>query len=89
MELATGKITWLENEVNSTITSPILADGKVLVYENNGSHLRVMRARADQYEMLARLRLDGMGCTSPALSNGRLIVRQKEKLACFDLRPKE
>lgn len=87
VELATGKITWLENEVNSTITSPILADGKVLVYENNGSHLRVMRARADQYESLARLRLDGMGCTSPALSNGRLIVRQKEKLACFDLRP--
>lgn len=89
VELATGKITWLENEMNSTITSPILADGKILVYENNGSHLRVMRARADQYETLARVKLGGMGCTSPALSNGRLIVRQKEKLACFDLRPKE
>lgn len=87
VELATGKITWLENEVNSTITSPILADGKVLVYENNGSHLRVLRAKPDQYETLARLRIDGMGCTSPALSHGRLIVRQKEKLACYDLRP--
>ena len=87
VELATGRITWLENEVNSTITSPILADGKVLVYENNGSHLRVLRAKPDQYEALARLRIDGMGCSSPALSHGRLLVRQKEKIVCYDLRP--
>jgi outer membrane protein assembly factor BamB len=89
VELATGKISWLENEVNSTITSPILADGKLLVYENNGSHLRMVKAQPGEYVQLARTKIEGMGCTSPALSNGRLIVRQKDKLACFDLRPRQ
>jgi len=28
-----------------------------------------------------------MGCSSPAIANGRLLVRQKDKLVCFDLRP--
>ncbi len=87
VELASGKVSWLENEVNSTITSPILADGKLMVLENNGTHLRVVKAAADGYHQLARAKIEGMGCTSPALSNGKLIVRQKEKLACFDLRP--
>lgn len=88
VELATGKVNWLENEVNSTITSPIIADGKLIVYENNGSHLRLVKAEPGSYQQLARLKVEGMGCSSPALSNGKLIVRQKEKLACFDLRPK-
>jgi len=87
VELATGKVNWQENEVNSTITSPIIADGKLMVLENNGTHLRLVKAAPNAYTQLARAKIEGMGCTSPALSNGRLIVRQREKLACFDLRP--
>ncbi|MCB1225758.1 MAG: PQQ-like beta-propeller repeat protein [Verrucomicrobiales bacterium] len=86
LDLATGTLHWSET-VNSTITSPILADGKLLVFENNGSHLRIIQADPAGYQQIARLKVSGMGCTSPALSNGRLIVRQKEALACFDLRP--
>jgi outer membrane protein assembly factor BamB len=89
VELATGKVTWLENEVQSTITSPILADGKIMVFENNGTHLRVIKAAADGCHPVARPKIEGMGCTSPALSNGKLIVRQREKLVCFDLRPEK
>lgn len=85
VNLETGAVMWKE-EVNSTITSPVLADGKLMVYENNGSHLRIIKAGPQAYQQLGRARIDGMGCTSPAISNGRLIVRQKEKLACFDLR---
>ena len=89
VELATGKVSWVENEVNSTITSPIMADGKLMVLENNGTHLRIVKAGADGYHQLARPKIEGMGCTSPALSNGRLVVRQKDKLTCFDLRPEK
>lgn len=89
VELASGKVTWLENEVNSTITSPIIADGKLIVYENNGSHLRVVKAVPGAYQQLARVKVEGMGCSSPALSHGKLIVRQREKLVCFDMRPKQ
>ena len=57
--------------------------------ENNGSHLAILKAAPAAYQQLARAKVEGMGCTSPALSNGRLIVRQKDKLACFDLRPEK
>jgi len=87
VELATGKVSWLENEVQSTITSPIIADGKLMVFENNGTHLRLIKAAPDAYHQLARPKIEGLGCTSPALSNGRIVVRQKDKLVCFDLRP--
>lgn len=89
VELATGKVNWLENEVNSTITSPIIVDGKLIVYENNGTHLRMVKADPSGYHQLARAKVEGMGCSSPAISNGKLIVRQREKLVCFDLRPQE
>ena len=86
ISLETGEVKW-KSDANSTITSPLLADGKIIVYENNGTHLSIIKADPAGYQQLGRAKAEGMGCTSPALSNGRLIVRQKEKLACFDLRP--
>jgi outer membrane protein assembly factor BamB len=85
VELSTGKIRW-EEKVNSTISSPLLVDGKLLVQENNGSHIRLVKADASSYQMLSRAKADAMSCATPAVSNGKLLVRQKEKLVCFDLR---
>lgn len=87
IDLETGAVKWVANEINSTITSPLLADGKLLVYENNGTHVRMMKATSAAYEQLGRAKTDAMGCSSPAITNGRLLVRQKDKLVCFDLRP--
>jgi len=87
IDLETGAVKWVVNEINSTITSPLLADGKLLVYENNGTHVRMVKATNAAYEQLGRAKTDAMGCSSPAIANGRLIVRQKDKLVCFDLRP--
>ncbi len=84
-ELETGKPRW-EETVNSTISSPLLVDGKILIQENNGSHIRLIKADGSSYQMVARAKADAMACASPAVSNGRLIVRQKDKLVCFDLR---
>lgn len=84
-ELETGKLRW-EEVVNSTISSPLLVDGKVLVQENNGSHIRVVKADPESYQMLARGKADALSCASPAVSNGRMFVRQKDRLVCFDLR---
>jgi hypothetical protein len=46
-----------------------------------------VKAASTAYEQLARAKTDAMGCSSPAIANGKLIVRQKDKLVCFDLRP--
>jgi len=87
LDLVTGKEKWVVNEINSTITSPLIADGKLLVYENNGTHVRMLKATNAAYQDLGRAKTDAMGCSSPAIANGRLLVRQKDKLVCFDLRP--
>lgn len=87
IDLETGAVKWVVNEINSTITSPLLADGKLLVYENNGTHVRMVKATNAAYEQMGRAKTDAMGCSSPAIANGRLLVRQKDKLVCFDLRP--
>jgi outer membrane protein assembly factor BamB len=87
LDLVTGKGKWVVNEINSTITSPLIADGKLLVYENNGTHVRMLKATNTAYQDLGRAKTDAMGCSSPAIANGRLLVRQKDKLVCFDLRP--
>ena len=83
--LETGELKW-KQEANSTITSPLLADGKILVLENNGSHFSMIKAEPGSYTSMAKVKAGAMGCTSPALSNGRLVLRAKEKLLCFDLR---
>ncbi len=85
LELETGKVRW-EETVNSTISSPLLVDGKIVVQENNGSHIRLIKADPSSYQMLARGKADAMSCASPIVSDGRMIVRQKDKLVCFDLR---
>lgn len=87
VDLEAGAEKWVVNEINSTITSPLIADGKLLVYENNGTHIRMVQATGSAYEQLGRAKTDAMGCSSPAIANGRLLVRQKDKLVCFDLRP--
>ena len=83
--LETGELKW-KQEANSTITSPVLADGKILVLENNGTHLTILQAVPAAYTAVAKVKAGAMGCTSPALSDGRLVLRAKEKLMCFDLR---
>ncbi|MBE7496002.1 MAG: PQQ-like beta-propeller repeat protein [Verrucomicrobiaceae bacterium] len=89
VDLATGAEKWVVNEINSTITSPLLVDGKLLVYENNGTHVRMIKASPSAYEQLGRAKTDAMGCSSPAIARGRFLVRQKDKLVCFDLRPQQ
>jgi hypothetical protein len=64
----------------------VLADGKLLVMENNGSHFSVIKAAPTSYQALAKTKVGAMGCTSPALSNGRLVLRQREKIVCYDVR---
>lgn len=88
VDLVSGEVKWSET-VNSTITSPLIVDGKLLVLENNGTHLRMVKADPSGYQQLGRAKADAMGCTSPALSNGRIVIRNKEKLICYDLRPEK
>ena len=83
-DLATGKKHW-EEVVNSTISSPLLVDGKIFIQENGGTHIRIVKADPGAYQMLARGKAGALSCATPAISNGHLIVRQKDRLVAFDI----
>lgn len=85
LSLADGKVRWQE-DVESTITSPLLVDGKILSVEQNGIFLRLFKADPSSYQLLGRSKVDAMWCPTPAPYAGRLIVRRKDKVVCFDLR---
>ncbi len=83
-----GAVKWQE-DVESTITSPVLVDGKILVVEQNGIFLRLIKADPGSYQLLGRAKIEAMWCPTPAPNDGRLIVRRKNSVACFDLRPQQ
>lgn len=85
--LGDGAVKWQE-DVESTITSPMLVDGKFLVIEQNGIFLRLVKADPSSYQLLGRAKIEAMWCPTPAPHDGRLIVRKKDKVVCFDLRAK-
>jgi len=85
VDLATGEERWSAAR-ESSITSPILADGKLIVVENNGSDLVLIEADPAAYKPLSSHKPRALWCPTPALSQGHLILRTKEHLVCFDLR---
>ena len=84
-DLKTGEILW-NQPAKSEISSPILADGKILVLQNNGTQLTILDANAPKYTELASTKIRAMRCPSPAISEGLLYVRKADRIACFDLR---
>ncbi len=80
LDLDTGKILW-ERKAQSSISSPLLADGKLLVYENRGGFVSVIAARKDDYKQLARIKVGALYCASPALVGKDLYFRTAKSVA--------
>jgi outer membrane protein assembly factor BamB len=84
-DFTTGEILW-NKPAKSEISSPLLADGKILVLENNGTQLTMLDANAREYTELASTKIRALRCPSPAISDGFLYVRKADRISCFDLR---
>ncbi|MEM7145898.1 MAG: PQQ-binding-like beta-propeller repeat protein [Verrucomicrobiota bacterium] len=85
VNLETGEKAWEElRRVN--ISSPFLADGKIYTLQNNGGTLTMFAASPEGYEELGSAKVGALSCPSPAIADGRVYLRLKDRLACFDLR---
>ncbi|HEX5175444.1 MAG TPA: PQQ-binding-like beta-propeller repeat protein, partial [Chthoniobacteraceae bacterium] len=84
-DLGTGSKRW-EEKVSSSISSPVLADGKLFVMINNGNNLQMLRAQGEKRAELGRAVVRGTWVPSLAIADGRLLVRTKASVRCFDLR---
>ena len=67
------------------ISSPILAGGKVLAYEINGSFLSSVEANPEKLGDEKKFKLNALKCTSPALVGTKLLVRNAKGIACFEM----
>ena len=83
-DLATGKLQW-EASVPSTIASPALADGKIFVLINNGNNLQIVKATGPERVELGKANVRATWCPSPTVADGKLLLRMKDRVKCFDL----
>ena len=84
VNLATGKVAWTQ-KVPSSITSPVLADGKLFAIINNGNTLLMLAASpADRVE-LAKATIRALWVPSPTVANGKIFVRAREGVHSYDL----
>lgn len=85
LSMKDGSLRWSE-QVNCELATPILAEDVLLSLERNGGYLSMLRADPGEYARLGMARVQVMRCPTPALANGRLYLRKKDRVACFDLR---
>lgn len=65
----------------------IIADGTIIMLGGATGELVMAKAAPESYQELGRIKpLGGKSWTAPVLSNGRLLIRNLDTLACFDLR---
>ena len=84
VEMASGRVAWSQ-KVSSSITSPVLADGKIFVMGNNGNNLVMLKASASERVELGKANMKALWVPSPTIANGRLFVRAREGVRCYNL----
>lgn len=82
LDLETGEVKW-ERQAQSSISSPLLADGKLLVYENRGGFVSLLRAGSDEYEVIGKAKVGALYCASPALVGKTLYLRTAKSVAAY------
>lgn len=82
LDLETGEVKW-ERQAQSSISSPLLADGKLLVYENRGGFVSLLRAGSDSYEVVGKAKVGALYCASPALVGKTLYLRTSKSVAAY------
>jgi outer membrane protein assembly factor BamB len=83
VELATGRVLWTQKIGAGDCSSPVVADGKLIAL---GKGAIVMAGVSpEKCEAPVSAKCDLMEYGSPALSGGRLFLRMKNGIACYDL----
>ncbi|MEC9094570.1 MAG: PQQ-binding-like beta-propeller repeat protein [Planctomycetota bacterium] len=82
LNLETGKQNWLEKRFGKG--NLIFADNKLLITTMKG-HLILVKANPHKFEELGRQVVIGQTRQPPALSNGRVYLRDNREVVCIDL----
>ncbi|HEY2784219.1 MAG TPA: PQQ-binding-like beta-propeller repeat protein [Fimbriiglobus sp.] len=85
VELATGKVRWEKPNVGNFHAAVIrTGNGKLLMLDDNG-YLTLFQPDEKEFKQLARTKVCGPTWAHPALSDGRLVIRDEKDLLCFEM----
>jgi len=84
VNLESGKIAWAQ-KVASTITSPIVADGKIYVLMNNGNNLLMLKATPQDRVELEKANVRALWIPTPAIADGKVFLRHRDRVCCYNL----
>ncbi len=84
-ELATGRELWKEKAGSSAISSPVFADGKIFLLVAGGSKVVMLRPSPEKHLQLGKASARALWCPSPAIADGRLLVRGRKGISCYSL----
>jgi outer membrane protein assembly factor BamB len=85
LDAQTGERKWKDGRYG--YGQILLAGGHLIVLSGDGQ-LALVKASPDRFEELARFQaIEGKTWNHPAISGGRILVRNESQMACFDLRP--
>jgi outer membrane protein assembly factor BamB len=83
VDLKTGKLVWSRKDFGKAAVT--LADGHLFLTAKAGD-LVLVRATPEKYEEKARVQVLGETRTAPTIADGRLYLRDREKIICLDIR---
>jgi outer membrane protein assembly factor BamB len=87
VEARSGKVQWTRRNVGKYHATVLRAQDRLLILEEEGN-LALFEPNAKEYKELARAKICGSTWAHPALSNGRLFVRDGAELICVQLAEK-
>jgi outer membrane protein assembly factor BamB len=84
-DLATGHEMWKEKVASSAVSSPAFADGKIFLVSSGGSRLLMLKPSPEKRVQLGKANIRAMWVPSPAIADGRLLVRGRKGIICYSL----
>jgi hypothetical protein len=62
-----------------------MADGKIFVVTNNGNTLTMVKATPEDRVELGKATIRALWVPSPSIGDGKLFVRHRQGVRCYDL----
>ena len=83
--LEDGEVAWQQrlSGLGGTWATPVFADGRIYVFDQTGKG-QVIEDRGDSAEKISEVEVGEGVYASPAIAQGRLIVRSENSLLCFE-----
>ena len=80
-----GDVLWQErlSGLGGTWATPVYADRKIYVFDQSGNGM-VIEDRGDSAETISEVEIGEGVLASPAIAQGRLVVRSNDSLFCFE-----